>query len=75
MSATDYLYFSDGTKLAAQKDGSGLIYCGSKVYSCSFSSSSATVDFESTGFSSGRLVKKGSAVQPEYHVNDYLCCD
>jgi len=31
------------------------------------------VDFESTGFSAGRMVKKDGAVQPEYHVNDYLC--
>ena len=24
-------------------------------------------------FSYGRMVKKDGAVQPEYHVNDYLC--
>ena len=69
----DYLYLSDGTKLAALKDGSGLIYCGSMVFSCSFSGTAPAVDFESTGFSAGRMVKKDGAVQPEYHVNDYLC--
>ena len=69
----DYLYLSDGTKLAALKDGSGLIYCGSMVFSCSFSGTAPAVDFESTGFSAGRIVKKDGAVQPEYHVNDYLC--
>ena len=58
----DYLYLSDGTKLAALKDGSGLIYCGSMVFSCSFSGTAPAVDFESTGFSAGRMVK-----------NDYLC--
>ena len=58
----DYLYLSDGTKLAALKDGSGLIYCGSMVFSCSFSGTAPAVDFESTGFSAGRIVKK-----------DYLC--
>ena len=68
-----YLYLSDGTKLAALKDGSGLIYCGSMVFSCSFSGTAPAVDFESTGFSAGRMVKKDGAVQPEYHVNDYLC--
>ena len=68
-----YLYLSDGTKLAALKDGSGLIYCGSMVFSCSFSGTAPAVDFESTGFSAGRIVKKDGAVQPEYHVNDYLC--
>ena len=31
------------------------------------------MDFESTGFSAGRMVKKNGAVGPEYHVNDYLC--
>ena len=31
------------------------------------------MDLESTGFSAGRIVKKDGAVQPEYHVNDYLC--
>ncbi len=69
----DYLYLSDGTKLAALKDGSGLIYCGSMVFSSSFSGTAPAVDFESTGFSAGRIVKKNGAVQPEYHVNDYLC--
>ena len=69
----EYLYLSDGTKLAALKDGSGLIYCGSMVFSCSFSGTAPAVDFESTGFSAGRIVKKDGAVQPEYHVNDYLC--
>ena len=69
----DYLYLSDGTKLAALKDGSGLIYCGSMVFSCSFSGTAPAVDFESTGFSAGRMVKKDGAVQPEYHVKDYLC--
>ena len=69
----EYLYLSDGTKLAALKDGSGLIYCGSMVFSCSFSGTAPSVDFESTGFSAGRMVKKDGAVQPEYHVNDYLC--
>ena len=68
-----YLYLSDGTKLAALKDGSGLIYCGSMVFSCSFSGTAPAVDFESTWFSAGRMVKKDGAVQPEYHVNDYLC--
>ena len=69
----EYLYLSDGTKLAALKYGSGLIYCGSMVYSGSFSASSTSVDFESTGFSAGRMVKKAGSVSPEYHVNDYLC--
>ena len=31
------------------------------------------MDFESTGFSAGRMVKKNGSVSPEYHVNDYLC--
>ena len=31
------------------------------------------MDFESTGFSAGRMVKKNGSVGPEYHVNDYLC--
>ena len=43
------------------------------VFSCSFSGTAPAVDFESTGFSAGRMVKKDGAVQPEYHVNDYLC--
>ncbi len=43
------------------------------VFSCSFSGTAPAVDFESTGFSAGRIVKKDGAVQPEYHVNDYLC--
>ena len=55
------------------KDGSGLIYCGSMVFSCSFSGTAPAVDFESTGFSAGRMVKIDGAVRPEYHVNDYLC--
>ena len=42
-------------------------------FSCSFSGTAPAVDFESTGFSAGRMVKKDGAVQPEYHVNDYLC--
>ena len=28
-----YLYLADGTKLAALRDGTGYIYCGSMVYS------------------------------------------
>lgn len=64
----DYLYLSDGTKLAALKDGSGLIYCGSMVFSCSFSGTAPAVDFESTGFSAGRMVKKDGAVQPEKFI-------
>ena len=64
----DYLYLSDGTKLAALKDGSGLIYCGSMVFSCSFSGTAPAVDFESTGFSAGRMVKKDGSVSPEYLV-------
>ena len=39
----------------------------------SFSGTAPAVDFESTGFSAGRMVKKDGAVSPEYHVNDYLC--
>ena len=68
-----YVYLADGTKLAAVKDGSGLVYCGSMVYSGSFSASSTSVEFESAEFSAGRLVKKSGSVSPEYHVNDYLC--
>ena len=64
----DYLYLSDGTKLAALKDGSGLIYCGSMVFSCSFSGTAPAVDFESTGFSAGRIVKKDGAVQLEKFI-------
>ena len=45
----------------------------SMVFSCSFSGTAPAVDFESTEFSAGRMVKKDGAVQPEYHVNDYLC--
>lgn len=68
-----YVYLSDGAKLAVVKDGSGLVYCGSMVYSGTFSAVSTSVEFESTEFSSGRLVKKSGSVSPEYHVNDYLC--
>ena len=64
----DYLYLSDGTKLAALKDGSGLIYCGSMVFSCSFSGTAPAVDFESTGFSAGRMVKKDGAVRLENFI-------
>ena len=63
-----YVYLADGAKLAAVKGGSGLIYCGSMVYSGSFSAASTFVDFESTGFSAGRLVKKDGSVSPEYPV-------
>jgi RHS repeat-associated protein len=68
-----YVYLADGTKLAAVKDGSGLVYCGSMVYSGTFSESSTSVEVESTEFSAGRMVKKDGSVSPEYHVNDYLC--
>lgn len=43
------------------------------IFSFSFSVTAPAVDFESTGFSAGRMVKKDSSVSPEYHVNDYLC--
>ena len=68
-----YVYLSDGAKLAVVKDGSGLVYCGSMVYSGTFSAVSTSDEFESTEFSAGRLVKKSGSVSPEYHVNDYLC--
>jgi hypothetical protein len=68
-----YLYLSDGTKLAALRDGTGYIYCGSMVYEGTFTGSSSLAAFESTGFSAGRIVKNGSAIVPTYHVNDYLC--
>ena len=40
---------------------------------CSYIVASTSVEFESTEFSAGRLVKKSGSVSPEYHVNDYLC--
>ena len=43
------------------------------VFPCSFSGTAPVADFESTGFSAGRMVKKDGTVSPEYHVNDYLC--
>ena len=43
------------------------------IFSCSFSVTAPAVDFESTGFSAGRMVKKDGSVSPECHVNDYLC--
>ena len=68
-----YLYLSDGTKLAALRDGTGYIYCGSMVYEGTFTGSSSLAALESTGLSAGRIVKNGSAIVPTYHVNDYLC--
>ena len=50
------------SEMSAVRDGSG-----------TFSASSTSVEFESTEFSAGRLVKKSGSVGPEYHVNDYLC--
>ena len=43
------------------------------IFPCSFSGTAPSVEFESVEFSAGRMVKKAGAVQPEYHVNDYLC--
>jgi len=40
----------------------------SMVFPCSFSGTAPAVDFESTGFSAGRLVKKDGSVSPEYLV-------
>ena len=68
-----YLYLADGTKLAAMRNGTGYIYCGSMVYRGIFTGASSLAAFEGTGFSAGRIVKNGSAIVPTYHVNDYLC--
>ena len=38
------------------------------IFSCSFSGTAPAVDFESTGFSAGRMVKKNGAVQPEKFI-------
>ena len=43
------------------------------MFFSSFSGTAPAVDFESTGFSAGRMVKKDGSVSPECHVNDYLC--
>ena len=72
-SVASYFYLSDGTKIAVLDNGSGYLYMGSIVCCCAFSSGASSVDFESTGFSAGRMVKKNGSVGPEYHVNDYLC--
>ena len=41
------------------------------IFSFSFSVTAPAVDFESTGFSAGRMVKR--AVLHKYYENDYLC--
>lgn len=41
------------------------------IFSCSLSVTAPAVDFESTGFSAGRMVKR--AVLHKYYENDYLC--
>ena len=50
-----------------------LLFLDKCVFFSSFSGTAPAVDFESTGFSAGRMVKKGGAVSPVYHVNGYLC--
>lgn len=38
------------------------------IFSCSFSGMAPAVDFESTGFSAGRMVKKDGAVRLEKFI-------
>ena len=68
----EYLYLADGSKLAAISGNSGLAYCGSMVCSISKVYGKGKLEFESTGFSAGRIVENSGQAVPNYMINDYL---
>ena len=68
-SIVTYQWLADGTKLnAVTAEGNGFSYSGSLVYKQDPSGR----HLESTGFSSGRIVRTEIGYDIHYHVRDYL---